>query len=97
MIENANGNLIISNQKVGKLQYNNLKRLLAGYENFDNMNTSGYYELNDIKFKIEIDNGKVKCDETALTFSDPYGEWSDDYSKKTKALSDENEDEFEKI
>ena len=97
MIENENGNLILSNQKLGNLAYNNLKRLLAGYENFDNMNTSDYYELNDIKFKLEINNGSVKANETALTFSDPYGEWSDDYSNKTKTLSDENEDEFEKI
>lgn len=96
MIENENGCLVINNTRTGNLAYNNLKRLLVGYENLENMNGNIYAEVHDTNFNLEIDNGEVKCNETALTFSDPYGELSDDYSKKTKTLNDEVLDVFEK-
>ena len=79
MIENENGHLIINNRESGNLAYNNLKRLLVGYENLQDMNGNIFAEVHDTMFNLEIDNGAVKVNETTLTFSDPYGEWSDEY------------------
>ena len=86
MIENANGHLILSNRKTGNLAYNNLSRLLTGYENFDNMNSSGYYKTGEKKFSIVINNGTVKSNESTLTYSDPY-EDDDEYSNKEIELT----------
>ena len=79
MIESENGHLIISNNLSESVANNNLKHLLAGYENLENMNGNIYAEVHDTNFNLEIDNGAVKVNETTLTSSDPIDEWNNEY------------------
>ena len=94
MLSNANGQLILSNHRLGNLKYNNLRRLIGnGYNMFNEMNHSHYYCNNREKmFNLEIKNGTVNVNEIVLSCIYPYDEIND---SQTKTLNEDEEVSFQ--
>lgn len=86
---NANaGELMLTDKKKGTLDYNNLKRILVAYPTFDELCSPYYSEgRHPKKFDMVINKSSGKVNERELTYSDPYGDFSDEYTNKEINLS----------
>ena len=78
LLTEGNGKLILSDKKYGDLKFNNLKRILNNAPVFEKMCSESYIK-GQSKFNIEIQDDKIKCNETTLVMEDPFDD--DDYYK----------------
>lgn len=83
MLKANDGKLILTDKEKGALDYNNLKRILVAHPTFDEL-CSPYYseERHPKKFDMVIDKSSVKVNEQELVYSDPYGDFSDEFANK---------------
>lgn len=87
LLKEQNGELVLSSIRGENLEFNNLARVISGYPKLDGPQdvTTNETERN---FRIRINDGHAVATESKLEFSDPYGEWSDEYSYKKIDLNE---------
>lgn len=87
LLRQNKGNLLMQSNVEGNLAFNNLKRVIDNYApklSGVDVTTS---QFDKDTFNIEIRDGQAMVNENKLEFSDPYGEWSSQYSQNSIKLN----------
>ncbi|MDD2518529.1 MAG: hypothetical protein PHG18_01410, partial [Bacilli bacterium] len=85
----SNDKLIISNNSKMCLAYANyLKMIVPETLSFLLQYRYNEYKLRNARIEVTVENNQAKFETSECVFSDPYGEWSDDYSQKKGIIND---------